>query len=73
MISPFYYPVEVIAGPVGNMAGGVFAGMSLIEEGHLERGIEAMMPLAIKNGMKAIRFDNEGANMILRSELFGWY
>jgi DNA topoisomerase VI subunit B len=36
-------------------------GMTDIEQGHTERGIEAMLPAAIRNAMKSIRFGIEGA------------
>lgn len=34
--------------------------MSMMADGHYERGIEHMMPKAIKDGMKALRFSTEG-------------
>lgn len=57
--------LETIAGPVGGIFKGVFAtGPSLIEEGHVWRGIEAMVPKFIRDGMRSIRYTNEGVNTL---------
>jgi len=48
-------------GPAGAFVFDAGRGAQLMSEGHTYRGIEAMMPSFIKNGMKAMRFANEGA------------
>lgn len=58
-----HYWLEQAAGPV---AGGMFVnalrGYQQIEEGHVWRGFETMMPKFIKDGMKTIRYMDEGVN-----------
>jgi hypothetical protein len=48
-------------GPAGAYVFDIGRGAQLVSEGHMYRGIEAMMPSFIKNGMKAMRFASEGA------------
>jgi hypothetical protein len=43
----------------------------LINEGHTERGIEQMLPSAIGNMMKAMRFGTEGANTLRGDPITG--
>ena len=47
-------------GPLGSYAVSVGRGAELVAEGQLQRGIEAMMPTFIKNGMKGVRYMEEG-------------
>jgi N12 class adenine-specific DNA methylase len=58
-----HYWLEQAAGPV---AGGMFVsalrGMQLMEEGQVWRGVETMLPKAIKDAMKAVRYMDEGVN-----------
>lgn len=60
-----HYYLEQFAGPV---AGGMFVsalrGMQLMEEGQVWRGVETMLPKSIKDGMKALRFADEGVNTL---------
>lgn len=48
-------------GPAGSFAMGVGNGAKLVSEGEVWRGIEAMVPSFVRNGMKAMRFGSEGA------------
>lgn len=50
------------AGPVLNMALiGPAKGLALIADGHWLRGLEAMMPAALRSGLKSVRYATEGA------------
>jgi hypothetical protein len=48
-------------GPAGTYAVSVGNGIKMMKEGHVERGIEAMMPSFLRNGMKGARYMTEGA------------
>lgn len=47
------------AGAVIGQAGSVYQGTQLMTQGHVERGVETMMPVAVKNIIKAGRFAEE--------------
>ena len=47
-------------GPLGSYAVSVGRGAELVAEGQLQRGVEAMLPTFIKNGMKGVRYMEEG-------------
>lgn len=51
-------------GPAGSFAFGVGNGAQLVADGEVWRGIEAMVPSFIRNGMKAMRFGQEGATTL---------
>ena len=59
-----YQALEYGGGPLV----GIFAqgerGIKLFKEGEFYRGTEAMMPAAIKNGMKSLRYANEGVRTV---------
>ena len=55
------YVAELALGPAMGIVNNFRRGMNDIEQGHTERGIEAMLPAAIRNAMKSIRFGIEGA------------
>ena len=48
-------------GPAGSYAVSVGNGVKMMKEGHVERGIEAIMPSFVRNGMKGMRYMGEGA------------
>ncbi len=50
-----------LLGAVPSIGDNMFRGYQLIKEGQTYRGIEAMMPKAIKDPMKAYRYATEGA------------
>ena len=58
------YLFEQAAGPLGGIVTNYARGRQLMDEGHLWRGVETMMPKAVKDGMKAIRFQTEGVNTL---------
>jgi hypothetical protein len=48
-------------GPLGSFALGAGRGAELVAQGEIARGIESMVPSFVRNGMKAMRFAEEGA------------
>jgi hypothetical protein len=58
------YWMQNLLGPMGGIAFSAGTGYDLIQEGQTFRGIEAMMPKAIKDGMKAFRYADEGAQTL---------
>lgn len=52
--------VNLILGPVATNASNVFMGLNSMAEGETWRGVEMMLPKAIKDGMKAVRYSREG-------------
>jgi hypothetical protein len=48
-------------GPIGSFAIGVDRGAELVAQGEIARGLESMVPSFVRNGMKAMRFAEEGA------------
>ena len=59
--SNFFTLIEQLGGPVVGVGLSIERGMKDIYEGEVERGIEAMAPAAIRNGLKSLRFATEGA------------
>lgn len=56
----YLYWMEQVLGAAPAMVSNTFTGMKMIGEGHVWRGIEAMMPKAIKDAMRAGRYTQEG-------------
>ena len=53
--------VTAAAGPVAGIGGGFVKGMAEMGQGQYQRGLESMLPVALKNTVKAMRFGEEGA------------
>jgi hypothetical protein len=53
--------MQQMFGPAGSYAVSVGNGVKMMKEGHVERGIEAMVPSFVRNGMKGMRYMSEGA------------
>ena len=53
--------MQQMFGPAGSYAVSVGNGINMIKEGNVERGIEAIMPSFVRNGMKGARYMIEGA------------
>ena len=53
--------IEQLGGPVIGVGLSIERGMKDIYEGEVQRGIEAMAPAAVRNGLKSFRFATEGA------------
>lgn len=63
--------LEAAGGPVVGIASRVERGLSLINEGNVSRGVEQILPSAIANGLKAVRFASEGANTLRGDPIVG--
>ncbi len=68
--------IEMMGGPVFGVASRMERGLSLINEGNVQRGIEQMLPSAMGNGLKSIRYATEGAQTLrgdpITDELNTW-
>ena len=53
--------IEQLGGPVVGVGLSVERGIKDVFDGEVYRGIESMVPASMRNGMKTIRFINEGA------------
>ena len=51
-----------LLGPMFGTAGNVAAGIDMMSEGKIQRGVETMMPTFAKNVMKSVRYYSEGVN-----------
>jgi len=60
-IGPTLYALEQAAGPAYGAFRSAERGLKLINEGEIERGMEALVPSFVRNGMKAFRLGTEGA------------
>ncbi|MDX9893911.1 MAG: PLxRFG domain-containing protein [Desulfofustis sp.] len=52
--------VNLLLGPVATNAANLFMGANSMANGEVWRGIEMMLPKAVKDGMKAMRYSTEG-------------
>ena len=52
--------VNLVLGPIATNAANVFLGANAMANGETWRGIEMMLPKAIKDGMKAVRYSTDG-------------
>lgn len=63
-VGPLTYAVEQALGPAYSYASNIFkkdGALDLINEGQYGRGFEQLLPRVISNGMKAVRYAEEGA------------
>jgi hypothetical protein len=67
--SVFYDAIEMFGGPAVGLAMNLERGYDLISEGETYRGVEAMVPSAIKSAMKSVRFGTEGATTVRGDEI----
>lgn len=49
-----------LLGPVAGIGTNMAKGMQLIGEGHYSRGLESMLPIVLRNPLKAVRYADEG-------------
>jgi hypothetical protein len=59
---------EMLGGPVVGSVSKIERGYNLMKDGEMYRGLEAMLPTAIGNTMKATRFFSEGTAKTLRGD-----
>jgi hypothetical protein len=56
-----HHYLEQLAGPVVGMPISFMAGLQMMQDGHMERGFEKMVPKAARDLLQAYRFHDEGA------------
>jgi len=59
--SMFLFAAEIAGGPIFGVFSRAEDGIELISEGEISRGLEKMLPSALSNGMKSLRYATEGA------------
>mgnify|MGYP001182320257 CR=1 FL=1 len=57
----YYAMMDNVAGPMFGIGKNFFVGTQLVAEGQVYRGVETMLPKALKDAMKAVRYAKEGA------------
>ena len=62
---------ETMGGPVFGVASRVERGLRLISEGHIERGLEAILPSAAANLLRAYRYSTEGTTTLRGDPITG--
>lgn len=60
-VGPVLFAAEQIFGPAYAAGMGFFRAAKDLDEGHVDRALEAATPAAIRNGLKAYRFTVDGA------------
>ncbi|HGX92535.1 MAG TPA: PLxRFG domain-containing protein, partial [Candidatus Tenderia sp.] len=54
------YWLAQVGGPSFGIISGVLDGWKIVDEGHIQRGIEKMLPKVARDGLKAMRYASEG-------------
>jgi hypothetical protein len=62
---------EAILGAPYSIINSFYRGKELMDEGHFERGVEAMLPVALRNVLKGVRYATEGANTLRGDPVMG--
>lgn len=60
----YYNLLEQAAGPMGGVLKNALVGKQLMDDGHLLRGVETVLPKAMKDAMRAARYAREGVNTL---------
>ncbi len=63
--------MEMMGGPVYGVASRVERGLDMIREGNVQRGIENILPSALSNILKGIRYANEGTTTLRGDPITG--
>ena len=63
--------MEMMGGPVYGVASRVERGLDMIREGNLQRGFENIVPSALSNILKGIRYANEGTTTLRGDPITG--
>jgi hypothetical protein len=70
------YWLAQLAGPMFGIAASLGTAYDLIQEGQLERGIEAAVPKALKDGLRMLRYSREGVQTLrgdpIMGDVSGW-
>lgn len=68
--------LESLAGPSGQILNNFYVGMEDIQRGKTERGMERLLPSAVKNGIKGMRFATQGTTTLTGNpivpDINGW-
>jgi hypothetical protein len=63
--------LEALGGPVVGVASKMERGLNLMREGNVTRGMEQMLPTALGNALKSVRFATDGANTLRGDPITG--
>jgi hypothetical protein len=63
--------MQAVGGPVFGLEQNIERGFSLIANGHVERGVEALSPSALSNVLKSIRYAREGTQTLRGDPITG--
>ena len=63
--------MEALGGPVFGVGDRIQRGLSKINQGHIERGVEDLLPSAIANGFKGIRYAIQGTTTLRGDPITG--
>ncbi|HEY1034024.1 MAG TPA: PLxRFG domain-containing protein [Pseudoxanthomonas sp.] len=58
----YYNLLEQAAGPMGGVLKNALVGKQLMDEGHVMRGVETVLPKSLKDAVKSARYATEGVN-----------
>lgn len=68
--------LEALAGPIGGIVNNWYVGAEDVRRGNIERGVERMLPTAVKNSIKSLRYAHEGVNSLrgdpIVPDVSGW-
>lgn len=62
---------ELLGGPVYGIASKIQRGVNMIGDGEVARGVETMVPTALGNVLRSVRFGTEGANTLRGDPIVG--
>jgi len=60
----YAYALEQLAGPMGGIGKSTLEGLQKVGEGHVWRGVEQMLPKAVKDVLKGWRYHADGATSL---------
>jgi len=60
----YFYLLEQAAGPMGGVLKNLLVGKQMMDEGHFVRGVETVMPKAVKDAIRATRYAAQGASTL---------
>jgi hypothetical protein len=63
--------LEALGGPVVGVASKMERGLNLMREGNVTRGMEQLLPTALGNALKSVRFATDGANTLRGDPITG--
>jgi hypothetical protein len=63
--------LQAVGGPVFGVVDRISRGYSKLNEGNIQRGIEDLLPSAVSNGFKALRYGSEGTKTLRGDPITG--